>query len=166
MVGGEAAAPGSLRAGEHTFGQPNAEEVGVYPHFLISTTSGCRKGALPAQGKSQTSERAAKAGSIEAQAANNTSPPQLRSRRAAHSPGLPVGFVRHLSAITTRHRLQRAASVEEKLDPPSSTRLQRVAARRHAPSSAAVARAKTRGERGFHFPLRLSGHRAMWFTTT
>ena len=112
----------------------------MYPHFLKCTTSGCRKGALPAQGKSQTSERAAKAGSIEAQAANNKIPPQLRSRRAAHSPGQPVGFVRHLSAITTRHRLQRAASVGEKLYPPSSTRLQRVAARRHAPSSAAVAR--------------------------
>ena len=93
MVGGEAAAPGSLRAGEHTFGQPNAEEGGVYAHLLISTTSGCRKGALPAQGKSQTSERAAKAGSIESQAANNKIPPQLRSRRAAHSPGPPVGSV-------------------------------------------------------------------------
>ena len=95
-MGGEAAAPGSLRAGEHTFGSSTAEEVGVYPHFLECTTSGCRKGALPAQGKIQTSERAAKAGSIEAQAANNKIPPQLRSRRAAHSPGPPLGSVRHL----------------------------------------------------------------------
>ena len=63
------------------------------PAYLNGPTSGCRKGALPAQGKIQTSERAAKAGSIEAQAANNKIPPQLRSRRAAHSPGPPVGSV-------------------------------------------------------------------------
>ena len=33
-MGGEAAAPGSLRAGEHTFGRSTAEEVGVSRHTL------------------------------------------------------------------------------------------------------------------------------------
>ena len=163
MVGGEAAAPGSLRAGEHTFGRSTAEEVGVYPHFLKCTTSGCRKGALPAQGKSQTSERAAKAGSIEAQAANNKIPPQLRSRRAAHSPGPLLGSARHVK----RHHDP----------PPASARRQRrgevisavqhpAAARGSSPPCAFFGRRRSRFLEGFTFhwgrsaPIR-SAHRVM-----
>ena len=58
-MGGEAAAPGSLRAGEHTFGRGTAEEVGVYPQILIGTTSGCRKGACQpkARAKRQSEQR-------------------------------------------------------------------------------------------------------------
>ena len=93
-MGGEAAAPGSLRAGEHTFGRSTAEEVGVSRHTLtVPRRAAAKAPCQPKARAKQTSERAAKAGSIEAQAANNKIPPQLRSRRAAHSPGPPVGSV-------------------------------------------------------------------------
>ena len=162
MVGGEAAAPGSLRAGEHTFGRSTAEEVGVSRHILNGITSGRSK--APCQPKARAKRQSEQRRRVPSKRKRQT----IRSPRSSEAAAPRTHRARRWaqcaisSAITTRHRLQRAASVEEKLYPPSSTRLQRVAARRHAPSSAAVARAKTRGERGFYFPLGLSGHRVMW----